>query len=1078
MNNAKPDFINLLRAQYYYAIGLANYLKKNWYKSELYLLKSCKENPYQAKSYYRIGLIFIKQKKLAKAYTIIRKSIFLEPNQRNWISQLRKIEAILTDSKQPKSGVSENEILCIIDKHKQNSFLYYELAKEFRTKGKWGQEIEALKQAVKLEKGNPDLIYKLGEALARMKKHSEASLYYEQSIKIKSTNPEWFYSLGYSLSCEGYDGLPNESRSMFFYKQAIVAQKDRNLHYLGIGIFHQHAERWELAAQAYTEQLNEFPGDSELLFRLGMCHDRQYKWQQAETFYEKAIAANQSNPAWHYRLGFVRERYGNYDSAATAYGAAAELENSELSHDYYYRQGYVLENARKFDFACLAYEKMTNSATGLFSKTNDQSDLRFPHDRFAEPWIEKGKNFAKKSNWSEAIKFYKQAIARKNDHDPYLYHQLGNCQVRLGLFQEACDTFRQSQTFQRAHGLSESPFRDDPGLSKLAKYIEFSEIINIQEKTVFYESFKGLSISGNPYTILLNDVKFSDWNHVWSIHDVELIPENLKNLKNVIFISPDSEIYLRYLSSAHFLINDDSFPAYFIRRNEQVYLNTWHEELLQEGSQTARINDGSLRRNLLQATHILSPAHYTSETLIHQTGIEGLAHGEILEDGLTTQQLVEQIIFGQQQKSNTERKKRSILIYGGNLVPTGITTSLINLLHALDYSKFRVFLILNYQKVVSEDRALSYLAQIHPDVQVITRADRINVTLEEKWVMESFTKKYNFPNNQEILEIFERAHIREFHRLLGSSRFDATIHFEGYSILWASILGCTPQRYTGFKTIYQHNDLLGECKSKYRYLENTFYLYRHFDRIMSVSKMTMDLNISSLAKTYQIPESKFDYTENIIHPSDIVNLANKVDEKDDDFKLFNFDGPVFLTIGRLSIEKDHLKLIKAFTKLRETKKSVRLLIIGDGPLMPELKKQIKILKQERNIYLLGFKQNPFSYLKKADCFVLSSNHEGQPMVLLEAITLMKPIIATDIAGSRSVIEGRSGKLVENSVDGLTLGMLDFLNGQNLAKEIDINAYLKNALNSFYQKVCCYPPPKIGLGTNDQEFSNRYDLQAQ
>ncbi|MGT8959708.1 glycosyltransferase [Escherichia coli] len=60
--------------------------------------------------------------------------------------------------------------------------------------------------------------------------------------------------------------------------------------------------------------------------------------------------------------------------------------------------------------------------------------------------------------------------------------------------------------------------------------------------------------------------------------------------------------------------------------------------------------------------------------------------------------------------------------------------------------------------------------------------------------------------------------------------------------------------------------------------------------------------------------------------------------------------------------------------------------------------------------------NPFPLLKRADCFVLSSNHEGQPMVLFEAMILDKPIISTDITGSRSALEGRSGVLVENSVD--------------------------------------------------------------
>ena len=74
------------------------------------------------------------------------------------------------------------------------------------------------------------------------------------------------------------------------------------------------------------------------------------------------------------------------------------------------------------------------------------------------------------------------------------------------------------------------------------------------------------------------------------------------------------------------------------------------------------------------------------------------------------------------------------------------------------------------------------------------------------------------------------------------------------------------------------------------------------------------------------------------------------------------------------------------------------------------------------------------------------------MVLFEAMILKKPIIFTDIVGSRSEIEGRSGHLVENSEGGLTKGMLDFLDGKLTFPEFDITDYQKNALEMFYRKV--------------------------
>ncbi|ETJ29988.1 Teichoic acid biosynthesis protein, partial [human gut metagenome] len=95
--------------------------------------------------------------------------------------------------------------------------------------------------------------------------------------------------------------------------------------------------------------------------------------------------------------------------------------------------------------------------------------------------------------------------------------------------------------------------------------------------------------------------------------------------------------------------------------------------------------------------------------------------------------------------------------------------------------------------------------------------------------------------------------------------------------------------------------------------------------------------------------------------------------------------------------------------------NIRLYIIGDGVLKNELNNKIKQLELEDSIYMIGQISNPFYYMKNSDCFVLSSNHEGQPMVLLEALTLGQKIVATDIIANRGVLEHNLGELVENNI---------------------------------------------------------------
>jgi CDP-glycerol glycerophosphotransferase len=160
----------------------------------------------------------------------------------------------------------------------------------------------------------------------------------------------------------------------------------------------------------------------------------------------------------------------------------------------------------------------------------------------------------------------------------------------------------------------------------------------------------------------------------------------------------------------------------------------------------------------------------------------------------------------------------------------------------------------------------------------------------------------------------------------------------------------------------------------------------------------------------------------------------------------------FVNLARLSVEKDHEKLIHAFHRVAIQHPDARLFILGDGPLRQTLLSLITELSLEQNVFLLGFIANPFPYLKQADCFVLSSNHEGQPMVLFEAMILGKPIVATDIIGNRDVLAERDNLLVDNSIEGLANGMLAFIDGKVRPHTIDIAAYQARALDMFYERV--------------------------
>lgn len=124
-------------------------------------------------------------------------------------------------------------------------------------------------------------------------------------------------------------------------------------------------------------------------------------------------------------------------------------------------------------------------------------------------------------------------------------------------------------------------------------------------------------------------------------------------------------------------------------------------------------------------------------------------------------------------------------------------------------------------------------------------------------------------------------------------------------------------------------------------------------------------------------------------------------------------GPqVVLAAGRLNKQKDFSTLLVAFTKLL-THRPARLVVLGKGHLQPMLMSQARELRIAEHVDFPGFVPNPSAFMARASLFVLSSQHEGLPSVLIEAMACGCPIVSTDCRfGPAEILEdGRWGELV-------------------------------------------------------------------
>src|SRR5207237_4649310 len=112
--------------------------------------------------------------------------------------------------------------------------------------------------------------------------------------------------------------------------------------------------------------------------------------------------------------------------------------------------------------------------------------------------------------------------------------------------------------------------------------------------------------------------------------------------------------------------------------------------------------------------------------------------------------------------------------------------------------------------------------------------------------------------------------------------------------------------------------------------------------------------------------------------------------------------PVVVAAGRLADAKNYPLLIEAIALLR-AHVPVRLFILGDGELEPELRRQIAERGLDEAVVLCGFQKNPWKFIARADVFVLTSRYEGFGNVLIEAMACGVPVVATTSAGPLEIV---------------------------------------------------------------------------
>lgn len=145
------------------------------------------------------------------------------------------------------------------------------------------------------------------------------------------------------------------------------------------------------------------------------------------------------------------------------------------------------------------------------------------------------------------------------------------------------------------------------------------------------------------------------------------------------------------------------------------------------------------------------------------------------------------------------------------------------------------------------------------------------------------------------------------------------------------------------------------------------------------------------------------------------------------------DKMLLVTSGRLVSQKGYESLLKACNKLNKDNIKYELWILGEGWDRPKLEELINKYSLS-NVKLLGFKENPYKYIKQGDLFVCSSKNEGFSLVIAEAMILGLPVISTNCSGPNELLNfGEYGYMVENNEEALYKGLKEIISNDEKLK---------------------------------------------
>ncbi len=244
------------------------------------------------------------------------------------------------------------------------------------------------------------------------------------------------------------------------------------------------------------------------------------------------------------------------------------------------------------------------------------------------------------------------------------------------------------------------------------------------------------------------------------------------------------------------------------------------------------------------------------------------------------------------------------------------------------------------------------------------------------------------------------------------------------------VYGALAAAFTKTKVIFtEHGRFYPDASSWKRRWVNPI-LLKLTDHVTAISKATKQ----ALVDYEFIPAERIEVIYNGIKPL----IANNEDvQRLRDSLGLSGKHYILGTVARLDPIKNQKMMINAFSSVLQTQPEAKLIIVGDGEEMSSLREQVKQLGIQNSVIFTGYKPQPSAYIALIVVFLLSSFSEGTSMTLLEAMSLGKPCIVTNVGGNPEIItNGTNGYVTPNDdAEEFAKATVALLKDQNLYEKM-------------------------------------------